>query len=221
MKSALVALAWVSVAAALLAFFLPWVTLDLREPPVADALRAVAEPKGAHDDSARPIGRMTVEIRQGTKTIAGDLPTLSDIPRTISGAQLPRIANQPSAKVALALLELFTPKARAVETNIAAVYLVPSVAFLCGVLVTACSRTRVLLVGVSIVCAAIAAAGAWKLLTIQLHMQIVTLFIIGSGLWISLWAYAGLALAAGILSLAPDGRQVSMPKIDTPSSASL
>ena len=51
--------------------------------------------------------------------------------------------------------------------------------------------------GVAIVCAAVAGVGFWKLLTTNTQSLMVAITI-GPGLWLSLWAYVGVACAAGV-----------------------
>ena len=83
-----------------------------------------------------------------------------------------------------------------------AVYLVPGIAFVCGLVVTCLGRQRTVSFVVAGLCAVIAGVGFWKLLTTNTQTLLVAITI-GPGLWLSLWAYVGLAAAAaltGVLS---------------------
>ena len=185
-------LAWLSVVAALVGFFLPWARLDLREPGVLKDVQDLGVVSGLTKD----LSRIAVKIRRGAETVTGELPTLADIPKTVSGAQIPQMVRQENAKVAVALLELLTRTRQQLQLKSSAVYLLPGIALLCGILLTA-AGSRPLAWGIAGVCGLIAAAGFWKLLTTNTQ----TLFIaitIGPGLWLSLWAYVGLAAAAGL-----------------------
>lgn len=193
-------LAWGCVASAVAGFFLPWATLDVHDPGVAKMLRQATSEVGVLDKAARALGKITVEIRQGAETVTGELPTLADLPRQVSGVQIPRLANQPNAQVAMALVEILTNTRQRLGLKSYAVYAVPGLALLCGLLLTAGWRRRALLAGIAVVCAGVAAAGFWKLLTTDTD----TLFVavtIGRGLWMSLWAYVGLALAAVVAAV--------------------
>lgn len=193
------ALTWVSVAVVLRAFFLPWAMIDLREPSLVRQVRETVEGQGLLDGLAQRIGTVTAEIRRGADTVTGEL-NLSDIPHEVSGAQIPQMANQENAQVAMALAELLTNARQHLGANSYAVYLMPGLALLCGALLTCLGGAAAVALGVAGLCAGIASVGFWKLLTTNTD----TLFIaitIGPGLWQSLWGYAGLA-AAALLSLA-------------------
>lgn len=198
------ALTWVSVAVVLRAFFLPWATIDLEEPGLVQQARETLEGHGLLEGLTKRIGTVAVEIRRGAETVTGELPSLSDIPRQVSGAQIPQLANQDNAQVAIALLELLANERQHIGAKSYAVYLVPSLALLCGLLLTVLGGTAAVALGVAGLCAGIAGVGFWKLLTTNTQ----TLFIaitIGPGLWLSLWAYVGLAVSA--LLFAAKGRR--------------
>ena len=201
-------LVWVSVSASVVGFFLPWARIDLRESGAVQRLRDTAPLNSATRDAYR----ITVTIRQGARTLTGDLPSLADLPRHVSGVQIPQVANQEHAQLAIALLELLTNTQQRIGLKSYAVYLVPVGALLSGLLLTCLGRRKIVTMATAILCAGIAGVGFWKLLTTNTH----TLFIaitIGPGLWLSLWAYVGLAAAATLYGLAP--------RIDTPSSPRL
>ena len=188
-------LAWISVSGALVGFFVPWARLDLREPEAVRQLREAAQGQGLLDGLTKKVGRVAVEIRRGAETVTGELPSLSDIPKEVSGAQIPQLANQSHAKTAVALLELFTNTRQQIGLKSYAVYLIPGVALLCGVGLTCWGRRRRLMIGIGLLCAGIAGAGFWKLLTTDTRALFIAITI-GPGLWMSLWAYVGLAVAA-------------------------
>ena len=186
---------WASVAVVVVAFFVPWARIDLREPGLLRQARRTAEEQGLLGGLMDKVGKVTVEIRRGTETVTGELPGLADIPKRASGAQIPQMANQPNAKVAIALMELLTNTRQHLGAKSYAVYLVPGLALLCGALLTVRGRVRGVALGIAAGCAVVAGAGFWKLLT----TNTATLFIaitIGPGLWLSLWGYVGLAVAA-------------------------
>ena len=173
-------LAWLSVGAAVAGFFLPWARLEVREPKLPEGL-----------------GRVTVSIRQGTKTIATDLRSLTDIPTQVSGAQIPQVANQEQAQVAIAVMELLTRRRQALGAKSYAVYLLPGLALVCGVLLACTSRSRAAAVGIGITCLGVAGLGFWKLLTAETTSPLVAVTFC-RGLWLSLWAYVGLAVGAAL-----------------------
>lgn len=195
-------LAWLSVAVALVAFCLPWAHLELREPELARQVRRTAEGQRLLGDLTEAIGRVGVKIRRGAETITGELPQLSDLPREVRGVDVPRLANQQNAQVAVALFELLTNTRQDIGLKSYAVYLVPGLALIFGLLLSALGARRAVALGIAAVCAAVAGVGFWKLLTTNTQALFVAITI-GRGLWLSLWAYVGLAASALFLALCP------------------
>ena len=171
--------AWAAVALTLVGFVLPWARIEIHEPSVR-------------------LGRIAVTLQRGSKTIRGDVPTNAGLPTQVSGWQIPQLANQEQARVATAMLEFLTKTRQHVGLKSYAVYLVPGVALLCGIGLTVCWRFSPLVWVIGSLCAAVAGAGWWSVLTT--HPR--TLFVavtIERGVWCSLWGYVGLACAAGWL----------------------
>ena len=107
--------------------------------------------------------------------------------------------------MATALIELLMNERQHMGAKSYAVYLLPGMALACALLLTFLGTRRVVTIGAAVLCGMIAGVGFWKLLTTNTQ----TLFIaitIGPGLWLSLWAYAALALAATALSVTKPAR---------------
>lgn len=178
-------------------FFLPWAQMNARELPVVKQLRQALPLRDTVGGLTQDVSRITVKIRRGTEVVTGRLPSFSDIPRHISGFHIPRMANQEEAKMTMALMELLTNQRQHLGIRSYAVYLVPGIAVLCAVALTVATQSVAVAVAIAILCATVAGAGCWKLLTIDPQARLIAITI-GSGLWLSLWAYVGLAIAAGI-----------------------
>ena len=205
MRGVAFVLLWVSVAAAGIGFFLPWARIDLREPTLVKQVRGAVPVSDTLSGLTKDLGRITATIRRGAKTVTGDLPNLADIPKEVSGVQIPQLANQRNAQTAVALFELLTNSRQELGLKSYAVYLLPGIALIFGILITLLGRRRTISFVVAGLCMAIAVVGFWKLLTTNTQALLVAITI-GPGLWLSLWAYVGLAAAAvltGILSLSP------------------
>lgn len=198
-------MAWVCAGASVVGFVMPWANLDLREPGVVKQLRETRPVRETLGGLTKDIGRIAVQIRRGAESVTGDLPGVADIPKQVSGIQIPQLANQEHAKVATALIELLMNERQHIGAKSYAVYLLPGMALACALLLTFLGTRRVVTIGAAVLCGMIAGAGFWKLLTTNTQ----TLFIaitIGPGLWLSLWAYAALALAATALSVTQPAR---------------
>ena len=190
-------LAWGSAAVALIGFVQPWAYLDLRDPAL-----------GKLGSLTKRLGRVTIEVKHGAERVTGELPSLNSIPKHVSGIQIPQLANQDDANLAMAIMELLTNTSNNIGFKSYAVYLLPGLALLGAALLTLCSGSRFVPIGVAAISSAVAAFGFWKLLTTDTR----TLFIaitIGRGLWMSLWAYVGLAAAAGLAIMPHHFRRVS------------
>ena len=194
MRRLIAAFVWLSVAVAVVSFFLPWAKIDVREPGLSRQMRQTVQAQGLLKGLTEKLGRVTVQVRRGAKTISGELPTLSDIPHHVSGRQIPQLANQKNAQVVTALFEMVTNTRQDIGLNSYAVYLVPGLAVVFGLLLTFAGMRPVALV-VAAASAAVAAAGFWKLLTTNTQALFVAITI-GPGLWLSLWAYVALSLSA-------------------------
>ncbi len=194
-------LVWLSVAAAVVGFFLPWVVLRAPSHSVAgqltDALQGT--PLGALTERLnRKVGHVVIEIRRGAETVVGTLPDLSTIPTHVSGFEIPRLLKRQDLQGLLALTETLTPY-RGLGVKTLAVYLVPVLAVVCGLLVTLARRVRLVCLLTGAVCCSVAAGGLWKLSTTKIGSSVVTV-VFGPGLWLSLWAYAVLGGAALVLA---------------------
>lgn len=177
-------LAWACAGAAVIGFFLPWARLEIRQAaPLGELL----------DGAGRHSGRITATVRRGTRTMTGILPTLDDLPRSVSGFDVPRLVHDDKAQLAIALFEVLTNTRRHVTLKSFLVYLVPGVALLCSALLSGL-RGRTAAAAVAVLCAFVAAGGAWRLSTADTPALLT--FEIGPGLWVSVAAYAGLAVAA-------------------------
>ena len=182
MRRVALGLGWGSAVVAVIAFFLPWARMEVRE-------------RGLSRDLTKALGRVTVQIHRGMETIAGELPNLSDIPREVSGVQIPRMANDQHTQVVMVLFELLTSSRQHLGFKSYAVYLVPGVALAMALLLMVPGRRRALTLGMALLCAVVFVAGCWKLLTTNAESLFISITI-GPGLWLSLWSYAGLSLAA-------------------------
>lgn len=188
-------LVWGGVAAALVGFVLPWAHLDLTEPELMRQVRQSVPGQEFFGRLSKGVGRVAVEVRRGAETVTGELPQLANLPREVSGIQIPQMVNQENAQVAIAIAELLTNTRNDLGRRSYAVYLLPGLALLFGLALTAAGRLRPLALAIAALAAVIAAGGAWKLT----HTPTEHLFVaitIGRGLWLSLGGYALLAVGA-------------------------
>ena len=191
---------WLGVVLVITAFFLPWVHIEVTEPTLLKQVRQALPGESLLGDVTKRLSRVAVEIRRGAELIAGDVPSLSELPHTITGADIPRLANERKTKATMALLELLTRSPQHVGAKSQAVYLLPGLALLSGILLTLAGRRRAVALGIAGACCAIAGVGAWQLSTIQLPHEVVRVTI-ARGLPLSFAGYALLAASAAAIAL--------------------
>lgn len=169
MRSAVVAVAWGSALLAVVGFLQPWAHLDVREIPLSGL--------------DKRLGRVTVSLKQ--------------LPQQVTGLQIPQMANREETKLAAALFEMVTHKTQQIGLKSYLVYLLPGLALLGAMALTAWPDRVPVAVGVLVISLLIAARGVWTLLTTDTDTLLISIHI-GRGLWMSLWAHLGLAAAAGL-----------------------
>ena len=174
-----VVLAWGSAVAALVGFLLPWARFAVKE----------SHPR-----------RITLEVRQGGRTVSADLADWSRLPRVVRGIDIPTLARDPNTQVAAMAVELLTGRRQHAEAKSLAVYLAPGLAAIGALALTFAGHRRPVAIATAAFCALIAAWGAYKLTTIRTGLAAITVAA-ASGVWISVGAYAGLAVAAVMLSV--------------------
>ena len=177
---------WTCAAVVGIAFFLPWVHLDAREPTLFKNISI-----SMRNSMKRSLGKNT---RSGTWNSSTPRGTAS-VPTHISGFEIPELANRENTKAIMQLVETFTTNRQQVGLKSYAVYLVPLLAFLCaGLLTRFGGRSRLAAIGVAVICTAVVGSGGWGWLQTRTKELVGVKF--GLGLWLSLAAYAGLACAA-------------------------
>ena len=157
----LLGVAWLSVAAALIGFFLPWATLDLTYSTVTDPLGQTVSARSLQELAGRltkKVGRVVIHVRRGGETLTGELPDFSKIPTRVSGVEIPTMANRQDVHVLLAFTEILTGY-RQLGARSLLVYLLPGVALLFGLLLTLARRRRLVCGAIGLLCLAVAAGG--------------------------------------------------------------
>ena len=174
---------WLCVAAAVAGFFLPWVRMDIGTSKSSKQLESAARTSLGKTFKVGGSKEPSWIRHRATRT--------ATLPTRISGFQIPVLANRKNAKVVTDLVKLFTKRDEHLGFKSYAVYGLPGLAVVCGLLLSWGGRRRLLVAGVAVLCAAVAGGGCWTLLTTDTRAACGVA--IGAGLWLSLWAYAGLA----------------------------
>lgn len=189
-------LVWAAAGATVVAFFLPWARLEVRDPAIARVLASQAEVGEALGQLIGNAGRVTIAIEQPDGVVAADLAALAALPSQVTGAQLPRLLQEERMQVALAVADLWQAGPRQPWTQRSrAVYAVPGLALLLAALLTQWGRRPVVAWSVAAVLLAAAGGSAWWWRTHDFATPTVVVTL-GVGLWSTWWAYLVMAWAA-------------------------
>lgn len=175
--------AWAAAVVAIAAFFMPWATMDIRTKELEKTVGSGF--KRALGKSFRSHGEPSWIKKKSNTPI---------IPTRVSGFQIPILANRRNVKVVTNLAKIFTKKDEQLGLKSWAVYLVPGLAVLFAWLISTYGKKKSVALIVALLSAAVAGVGFWELLTTNTRASFAV--DIGSGLWLSLEAYAVLSAIA-------------------------
>ncbi len=210
LRTVALGLAWACAVAAVAGFVMPWAHVDLRQPDMVKRITGTAMGQQATSAAKAGVSRLWGSVKKSTQAVTDqipgqpitiNLPSGTEIPSVISGVQVPQLANSESAGLAMAIFELLTGSRQYAGAKSYAVYALPGLALLGALLLTLLGGRRSVAIGVAAVFGLVAAGAFFKLLTTNTSALFVAVTI-GKGIWLTLWAYVGIALA-GVLYLAP------------------
>ena len=184
---------WSLVGAVGIGFVLPWAQLDI----------------GTSKSSRQLSADVRRLFTRPLKTGAAKEPSWirhrkhpAAIPTKVSGIEVPRLVNHKNVKVVVQLMKLLLRTDQGdVGLKSYAVYLLPGLALGCGLLLSAWGERWFVCLAVAALCGTVAGGGFWTLLTTDTEAQFAIQ--IGVGLWLSVWAYAGLSVVAALCVLPP------------------
>jgi hypothetical protein len=194
MKQMALKLVYVGVLMTLIGFFLPWARIDLKAPGVMDQISKTE----AGSKVTAGMGKLLGKVKETVGKVTDQLP--GEIPKQVSGFQVPQLANQENTQVAIAIMELLTGQNQNIGLKSYGVYVLPGLAVLLGLLLTSLGGKPAVVLSSTAVAALVAGGGFFKLLTANTEALFIAVTI-GSGLWLSLTGY-GLIAVGGAISFA-------------------
>lgn len=114
---------------------------------------------------------------------------------SISGYDVPVLANGPDSRLIISIIKIFKPQIANADKKSYLVWGVPGLAVLLFLLSLVLAKNKLVNLAIGIIGVAIFAAAAYKVTAIDLDKLVVTIRI-GSGLWLTLWGYLGMGIAA-------------------------
>jgi len=128
--------------------------------------------------------------------------------RSISGYDIPVLANGPDSRLIISIIKIFKPQITNADKKSYLVWGVPGLAVLLFLLSLILAKNKLVNLAIGIIGVAIFAVAAYKVTAADLD-RLAVVIRIGSGLWMTLWGYLGMGAAAFLrvleLSLAKKG----------------
>ncbi|MDP2942049.1 MAG: hypothetical protein Q8O36_00830 [Candidatus Omnitrophota bacterium] len=201
-KIALVGLVVLAAIVIISSFFMPWAQLSTSVTKVSKQLTGSAgQIKNAPfgERFARELSRITDAIGN----VGGDI----QIKTSISGYDIPSMANKKSSKVAISLVQGLLKDAKDINKKAALVFLLPIFAVVCVALAVMGLKNKLSVILMLIISGAISLGGLYRLKTLDLASLPVDITI-EKGLWQTLYAYLFIFIVS-IIWLVTDKKQAS------------
>ncbi len=183
-------------------FFMPWAKLSASVTKVSKKLTGSA---GNIKDT--PLGeRFMRELSRVTDAI-GNVGGDIEIKTSVSGYDIPSMANKKSSKVAASLAQSLLKDAKDLDKKAALVFLFPIFAVVCAALAVMGLKNKLSVILMLIISGVIALGGLYRLKTLDLASLPVDITI-EKGLWQTLFAYLFIFIIS-VIWLVTDKKQAS------------
>lgn len=183
-------------------FFMPWAKLSASVTKVSKQLTGSA---GKIKDT--PLGeRFMRELSRVTDAI-GNVGGDIQIKTSVSGYDIPSMANKKSSKVAISVIQGLLKDAKDADKKAALVFLLPIFAVVCAALAVIGLKNKLSVILMLIISGAISLGGLYRLKILDLASLPVDITI-EKGLWQTLYAYLFIFIIS-IIWLVTDKKQAS------------
>lgn len=182
MKIILVCLIIAASVVMVLSFFMPWAKVSVSAVGVSKKLTSIADKKlGDSPVAGKVVDRL--------KKITGAISTFGDIDvkTTVTGYQIPKLVNNKTSKVAIALVETMFKSVEGLEWKSYLVYLLPLLGILCGVLSVAALKNSIYVILMLVISGAVSLIGLYNLHATDVE-NIAVKISIEAGLWNTMYA---------------------------------
>lgn len=196
-----------SVAVIIAGFFQPWAKVSTSVESVSEGVTGVL--KGT-------FGKVSL----GSKVIGG-IEKVTDkvnekvgavgVKKSVSGFDVPRLVNNKSSKIALAIAQAMFKSAEGLDWKSYAVYLLPLAGIICIILAIIGFKNNIAVIIMTVLSGAISILGLYNLHTANLSSLIVKIEI-GEGIWNTLYSFLVIAIV-GILQLVLNRKKVKPQEV--------
>jgi hypothetical protein len=114
---------------------------------------------------------------------------------SISGFKVPVMANSPDARLAMSVIQIFSPGIKNADKKSFLIWVVPLLAVAMAAAVSVMGRNKWVNLAIAVIGIAIFAVGTFKVMTTDLNKLVLNVRI-GAGLWLTFWGYLGIGLAS-------------------------
>jgi len=200
-----IALAGLVVLAAIVivsSFFMPWAKLSASVTKVSKELTGRAG-KAAGGPFGEKFTRELSRITDAIGNVGGNV----EIKTSVSGYDIPSMANKKSSKVAISLAQGLLKDAKDLDKKAALVFLLPIFAVVCAALAVIGLKNKLSIILMLIISGGISLGGLYRLKTLDLASLPVDITI-EKGLWQTLYAYLFIFIIS-IIWLVVDKKEAS------------
>lgn len=167
----------------ILSFFMPWAKLSASVTKVSKELTDRAG-KAAGGTFGERFTRELSRVTEAIGNVGGDI----EIKTSVSGYDIPSMANKKSSKVAISLTQGLLKDTRDLDKKAALVFLLPIFAVVCAALAVIGLKNKLSVILMLIISGGISLGGLYRLKTLDLASLPVDITI-EKGLWQTLYAY--------------------------------
>ncbi len=183
-------------------FFMPWAKLSASVTKVSKELTGQAG-KAAGGTFGERFTRELSRVTDAIGNVGGDI----EIKTSVSGYDIPSMANKKSSKVAASLAQSLLKDAKDLDKKAAIVFLFPIFAVVCAALAVMGLKNKLSVILMFIISGIISLGGLYRLKTLDLASLPVDITI-ERGLWQTLYAYLFIFIIS-VIWLVTDKKQAS------------
>jgi hypothetical protein len=121
---------------------------------------------------------------------------------SISGFQIPQMANSPDSRLAISVIKIFNPNVTDADKKSYLIWVIPILAVVAAVVYNILGNNKWVALSVGVIGVLIFVVGVYKIASTDLDKLVLNVNI-GAGLWLTLYGYLGMGLAgiAGFIAL--------------------
>lgn len=182
----------VSAVVIVISFFMPWAKVNVSATKVSGEL--VSQASGPLSNA--PFAGKFIKGLKTTTDVIGALGDI-EIKTAVSGYDIPTMINKKGSKAAISLGQILFKDAKDLDKKSLLVYLLPVFAIACIALAAFGLKSRIAVIAMLLLSAAISIGGFYNLMTVNLSSLVVQITI-ERGLWQTMHGFLAIAIISAI-----------------------